>query len=119
MTEASPSPAAPPAAAYAPAPTSAVQLTGTQKVAILLIVLGTDAAARVLKCFADDEVERISVQIARMRNVSSEVVEQVLVDYREMGLARDYIAQGGVSFARQALESAVGSRRAEEIMMRV
>jgi flagellar motor switch protein FliG len=94
-------------------------VTGAQKAAILLIAMGTEAASKVLKCLRDDEVERITIEIARMRNVSSELVEGVLVEYRDLGMAHDYLAQGGVTFARDALQAALGPRRAEEIMMKV
>ncbi len=94
-------------------------LTGVRKAAITLIALGTEAASHVLKNMHDDEVERITVEIARCRNISSEVVEATLVEFRDMAMAQEYIAQGGVSFAREALEQALGPRRADEIMMRV
>ena len=94
-------------------------LTGLQKSAVLLVALGTEAASKVFKLLRDDEVEQLSIEIARLRNVSSDVVEAVLVEYRHMETARDYVAQGGVLFAREALESALGTRRAEEIMMKV
>lgn len=94
-------------------------VTGVKKAAITLIALGTEAASLVLKNMRDDEVERITVEIAKSRNVSSDIVEKTLLEFRDMSMARDYIAQGGVSFARQALEAALGPRRADEIMMRV
>ncbi len=94
-------------------------VSGARKAAITLIALGTEAASLVLKNMRDDEVEKITVEIARARNISSDVVESVLMEFRDMGIARDYVAQGGVSFAREALESALGPRRADEIMMRV
>lgn len=94
-------------------------LTGAQKSAVLLIALGVEAASEVLKRLEDQEVETISIEIARMRNISSDVVEQVLLEYREMAMAQDYIAQGGVQFARETLEEALGPRRAEDIIMRV
>ena len=100
-------------------PTELSQLSGARKAAILLIALGTEVASGVLKCLADEEVEQISVEIARCRNVSSELVEGVLLEYKDMALAQEYIAQGGIGFARTALESALGPGRAEEIMMRV
>lgn len=94
-------------------------VSGARKAAITLIALGTEAASLVLKNMRDDEVEKITVEIARARNISSDIVESVLMEFRDMGIARDYVAQGGVSFAREALESALGPRRADEIMMRV
>lgn len=94
-------------------------MTGAQKAAVLLVALGSDVASGVLKNLRDEEVEKITIEIARLRNISSEVIESVLVEYRDLTMAHDYMAQGGVSFARDALQSALGSRRAEEIMMRV
>ena len=94
-------------------------VSGARKAAITLIALGTEAASLVLKNMRDDEVEKITVEIARARNISSDIVESVLMEFRDMGIARDYVAQGGVSFAREALEAALGPRRADEIMMRV
>ncbi|HEX7072024.1 MAG TPA: flagellar motor switch protein FliG [Rhodothermales bacterium] len=97
----------------------APDLNGAQKAAVLLLALGTEAAVKVMQHLGDHEVERISIEIARLKNVSSEVVEHVLVEYRDLAMAQDYIAQGGVSFAREVLDAALGPRRAEEIMMRV
>jgi flagellar motor switch protein FliG len=95
------------------------RLSGAQKCAILLVAIGTEAAGLVIKCLNDDEVELISVEIARLRNTASEVVEAVLLEFRDLGWAQEFIAQGGIVFARDALAAALGSRRAEEIMMRV
>ncbi len=94
-------------------------MTGAQKSAVLLVALGVEAAGKILKGLRDDEVERISVEIARFRNISGDVVEAVLVEYRDMKMAQNYIAQGGADFAREVLKTALGDRRAEEIMMRV
>ncbi|MDX1531733.1 MAG: flagellar motor switch protein FliG [Rhodothermales bacterium] len=101
------------------APESPERLTGAQRAAVLLIALGVEAASEVLPHLSDAEVEKISVQIARFKNVSSDLVEAVFVDYRDQALARDYVAQGGVSYARQVLEASLGGERAAEIMMKV
>ncbi len=98
---------------------AASDLTGAQKSAVLLIALGVEGATAVLRKLHDDEVERISVEIARFRNISGDIVEAVLMEYRDMKMAQNYIAQGGSSFAREVLVAALGDRRAEEIMMRV
>ena len=94
-------------------------VSGVEKAAILLIALGTEAASSVLKAMRDEEVEKVTIEIARLHNVSSDVIEAVLVEYRDLTMAQDYLAQGGTSFARDALQSALGPRRAEEIMMKV
>lgn len=94
-------------------------LGGSQKAAVLLIALGVESAGKVLKRLDDQEVEQISIEIARLRNISGEVVEAVLTEYHDMAIAQDYIAQGGVGYARQALVEALGEQRAEEVLMRV
>lgn len=100
-------------------PLTVHDLTGAQKSAVLLIALGTEISSSVLRALEDKEVEEISIAIAQMRNVSSDIVEDVLLEYRDTSMARDYVAQGGTNFAREVLEGALGGRRAEEIMMKV
>ncbi|GIV59769.1 MAG: flagellar motor switch protein FliG [Rhodothermaceae bacterium] len=95
------------------------EVNGARKAAILLVAVGTEVASEVLRTLHDSEVERISIEIAKLRNVSSELVESVLLEYRDMAMAHDYITQGGISFARRALENALGPRRAEEIIMKI
>lgn len=95
------------------------KLTGVQRAAVLMIALGAEAASKVLKCLNDREVEKVTVAIAKFQNVSSEVVEAVVGDYRDLEMAQEYVSQGGLAFAREALEAALGSSRAEEILMRV
>ena len=97
----------------------ATDLTGTHKAAVLLVALGTEAASQVLRCLGEEDVERISIEIARLRSISSEVVEEVLLEFRDMGMVGDRVAQGGLKFARTTLEEALGPARAEEVMMKV
>ena len=94
-------------------------LNGPKKAAILLVALGSNAASAILRCLNDGEVEQISVEIAGIRNMKSEVVEAVLLEFKDLGLAQDFLSRGGIAYARDALSSALGPRRAEEIMMRV
>ena len=101
------------------APKGAAALTGTQRAAALLILLGVDAASKVLPLLSDDEVERVSVEIARFRSIPSDIVDDLLLDFRDTALARDYVAQGGIPYAREVLESSLGPERAEDVMMRV
>ena len=95
------------------------KLSGAQKAAIFLIAIGSQSASSILRCLDDAEVETISVQIASMRNMRSEIVEAVILEFRDLGWAQNFMAQGGVAYARTALADALGPRRAEEIMMRV
>lgn len=94
-------------------------MTGAQRAAVLLITLGVEAASNILARLSDEDVEEVSVEIARMKNVPSEHVEAVLTEYSDLALAQRYVSQGGSSFARQMLEAALGPERAEDVMMKV
>lgn len=85
----------------------------------MLISLGVERTGEVLARLSDRDVEEVSTEIARVENVSPGVVMQVLGEYQEMHLAEQYVAQGGLEFARQALETALGHERAEEILVRI
>ncbi|WP_370327636.1 flagellar motor switch protein FliG [Euzebya sp.] len=92
------------------------KLTGTQKVAILLMSLGQERASKVLKTMRESEVAEIAAEIARMPTVDTEVVESVLTEFKEMVAAKVNIAVGGLDYARAMLEESLGSQKAYEIM---
>ena len=89
------------------------------KVAILFVALGQEAAGEVLKYLSDYEVEEITQAIANLKNVSVAQQDKVLEEFEQHMLAGAWVSQGGMDFARQALERAVGPRRAQEILDRV
>jgi len=94
-------------------------LTAIQKAAIALISFGSQVSAEVLKGMSDSDVERLTIEIANLRDVSPELQEKVVNECHDIFMAREYISQGGVDFAREVLEKAVGSRRAGEILNRL
>lgn len=98
---------------------STAKMDNYQKCALILIAMGTDNAAGVLKHLNDKEIERVSIEIARMEDVSAEVLNDVIEEYYEMMLANQYIVQGGMGYAKKVLESAWGIKKAEEILNRV
>src|SRR6478609_8216551 len=95
------------------------QLNGTQKVAILCMVLGSESASLITQKLASEEVEQISFEIARMDRVSAEATEAVLAEWIEVMMAADSIAAGGVDFAREVLEKAFGQQKAQGMMKRI
>jgi flagellar motor switch protein FliG len=95
------------------------QLTGRQKVAIVCMALGSDAAARLTQKMAPEEVDAISFEIARMDNVSGSTVETVLDEWLTRMLAADSLAAGGMQVAREILEKAFGSRKAQQVLERI
>src|SRR3954467_2846615 len=89
------------------------QLTGAQKAAILCMVLGSESASLITQKLAQEEVEQISFEIARMDRVSTEATEAVLAEWLEVMFARPSIAAGGMEFARELLERAFGQPKAK------
>ena len=90
-----------------------------QKAALILIAMGVENASEVLRHLSEDEVEKVSIEIARMENISAESVNDIIDEYYQMMLANQYIVQGGIGYAKKILESAWGSKKAEEIINRV
>jgi len=90
-----------------------------QKVAILFIALGQEAAGEVMKFLSDYEIEEITQAVANLKTVSVELQDTVMEEFETHLLAGEWVAQGGMDFARGALERAVGPRRAQEILDRV
>lgn len=95
------------------------ELTGKQKIAILLVGLGEDAASRVMNELTQEEVEDITLELASLHAVPPEVQEPVIEEFYEMLLAQSYISQGGVGYAKTILEKALGEERANEVLSRL
>jgi flagellar motor switch protein FliG len=94
-------------------------LRGIQKSAVLLVALGEDRAAEIFKHLNQTEVEALSLEIAKAPKVPSEVVKGVITEAVETVLAEDYLAEGGVDYARSLLQKSLGAERAEEIISRL
>ena len=95
------------------------ELTGVQKVAVLLIAIGLDNATPLLKQLDEFEMEQVTVQIAKLKNLSSELVAMVVLEFYELMMADKYVTQGGVGYARDMLESAFGLEKASRLMRKV
>ncbi|WP_213698377.1 flagellar motor switch protein FliG [Acetomicrobium sp.] len=94
-------------------------LKGREKAAILLVSLGSDVAARVYKNLDENTIEMLTMEIAGLRKVSGSHREEVLREAQELLLAKEYMTQGGVDYAKQLLESALGPERAQDILRRI
>ncbi len=94
-------------------------LTGTQKVAILMIALGPEAAARIFHHLGDEEIENITLEIANQRRVPPEVREKVLAEFHQLCQAQAHLRQGGVDYAREILDKAVGQTKSQDILNRL
>ncbi len=90
-----------------------------QKVAILFVAMGQESAGEVMKFLSDYEIEEITQSVAGLKNVTVEMQDKVMEEFEQHLLAGEWVSQGGMDFARGALERAVGPRKAQEILDRV
>src|SRR5690625_6483162 len=94
-------------------------LTGKQKAAILLISLGPDISAEVMKNLSDEEVEQLSLEISSIQKVDSEIKEDIIEQFHQIAVAQDYISQGGVGYAKMVLEKALADEKPPEIIIAI
>jgi flagellar motor switch protein FliG len=92
------------------------KLSGLRKSAILLVALKPDLASQVIGGMDLATIEILSKEIAQLKNISSEEKDVVLDEYFQMNMARKYLEQGGVSYARQMLEEGLSPDRAARIL---
>jgi flagellar motor switch protein FliG len=95
------------------------RLTGTQKAAILLIQVGKDRAAKVLRSMREAEVADVMAEIARIRDLDSALVDDVLLEFGAIAGSKMAITSGGLELARSMLEEAIGEDRAGELVDRI
>ena len=93
--------------------------TGVQKAAILLITLGPEKAATIFKHLKEDEIEELTLEIANTRSVSPQTKEEILDEYYQVCLAQQYIAEGGINYAKELLEKALGSDKAQGVIAKL
>jgi flagellar motor switch protein FliG len=94
-------------------------LTGRQKAAILLISLGPEVSAQIFKHLREDEIEQLTLEIANVRKVDNAEREAILAEFHQICLVQEYISQGGIQYAKEILEKALGSTKAMDIINRL
>ena len=92
------------------------ELSGVQKASVLLISLGPERSANIFKHLKEEEIEELTLEIANTRSISPEVKDRVMDEFYEVCLAQQYIAEGGVTYAKELLEKALGSERARDVI---
>ena len=92
------------------------KINGLQKAAILLIVLGPERSAALFKHLKEEEIEELTLEIANTRSITPQVKEEVLEEFYQICLAQQYISEGGIGYARELLEKALGSDKAVDVI---
>jgi flagellar motor switch protein FliG len=100
-------------------PDQVQDLNGRQKAAVFFMALGRDAAARLSEQLTPEELEKISYEIARLERVSGDVAEEVLREWVDLARAVQSVAAGGVDYAKEILQEALGRREADTVLERI
>ncbi|MCR5618620.1 MAG: flagellar motor switch protein FliG [Lachnospiraceae bacterium] len=98
---------------------SSNELSGVQKAAILLITLGPERSAGIFKHLKEEEIEELTLEIANTRTVGPDVKEAILEEFYGVCLAQQYIAEGGINYARELLEKSLGTEKAMDVIGRL
>ena len=92
------------------------QMGGLQKAAVLLIALGPEKSALIFKHLKEEEIEELTLEIANTRSITPQVKEEVINEFYQVCLAQQYIAEGGISYAKELLEKSFGAERASDVI---
>lgn len=92
------------------------KLSPKEKAAVLMITMGKDQAAKVYKFLSEEEIEQLTLSITSMRRVDPELKEMVVDEFMQMCIARKYISEGGIDFAREILNKAFGETRTNDLI---
>jgi len=98
---------------------STARLSGAQKAAVLMVSLGEQTSAEVLKHLDEDEVAAIGKEVARLSSLTSEEAEGILEEFYTMSMAQDYVLKGGFEYAKKMLMTAFGPDVARKILDRL
>ncbi len=94
-------------------------ITPLQRAATVIVALGTENAAAVYKHLSNDEVERLSMEVAKLQKVPDEQLTAIMDDFYGLCVTQKVISEGGVIYARDVLEEAFGEQTAATYMERI
>lgn len=95
------------------------EINGRQKAAIFLVTIGSEISADIFKHLREDEIESLTFEIARLESVEADDRDKVLLEFRELMMAQDFITSGGIDYARELLEKSLGNQKAIDIINRL
>jgi len=99
--------------------TAAPPMPGLRKAAILMVILGDQLSAEILKQLDEEEVQTIGREVARITSITSENAENVLEEFYQMTVAHDYMLKGGIDYAKKILMNAFGPEHAKKMLDRL
>lgn len=91
-------------------------LSGKEKAAILLVSLGMEKASAIYRHLKEDEIEQLTMEIANLRKIEPDVKSKVMEEFYQVCLAQNYISEGGITYAKEVLERALGTQKALDMI---
>ncbi len=104
---------------FAKATAEQSNLTGVRKAAILLVLLGDEAASLVYRNLPQEEVQMLTEEISGLEYISPQIAGQVLQEYHRLSITQEYLTQGGSDYAKQLLVKAFGDEGAQHLLEEV
>ena len=98
---------------------SSEPIPGLRKAAILMVMIGDEASSAILRQLDEEEIQRISREIARVASLSADEAEGVLEEFYQMAIAHEYVVKGGIDYARKVLMSAFAPEQAKRMLDRL
>jgi len=95
------------------------EINGRQKAAIFLVSIGSQVSSEIFKFLREDEIETLTFEVARLETVEAEQKDAILNEFQELMLANEFISTGGIDYARELLEKALGNQKAVDIINRL
>lgn len=92
---------------------------GLQKAAILMVLLGEEAASNIYRNLSEADVQRLTQRIAELERVKPEAALSVLEEYHQLILTQSYLAEGGPEYAQKLLVKAFGEEGAKQLLDQV
>ena len=99
--------------------TESESVSGVRKAAMLLIVLGEQTSAEILQQLSEEDIQKVSREVAKITAISAEQAENVLSEYHHLSTAGDYVARGGIDYARKLLMRAFSPDHAKRLLERL
>lgn len=95
------------------------KMSGLQKAAILLIALGPEKSASIFRYLKEDEIEELTLEIANTRSIAPQLKDDIINEFYQVCLAQQYISEGGIGYAKDLLDKALGEERAQQVITKL
>lgn len=98
---------------------ASVELSGAQKAATVIVALGAEKASKLYKHMDPEDVEQLTLEVARLGFLDSSVTEGILNEFYQMCMTNKAVTEGGLEYARSVLEKAYGTQAAADLLSKV